>query len=41
VAGLDLMIVRELTGDLYFGQPRGIHVNAAGEREGYNTMRSQ
>ncbi|MHB1175608.1 MAG: 3-isopropylmalate dehydrogenase [Sulfuriferula sp.] len=39
VAGLDLMIVRELTGDLYFGQPRGIHVNAAGEREGYNTMR--
>lgn len=39
VAGLDLMIVRELTGDLYFGQPRGIHVNANGEREGYNTMR--
>ena len=39
VAGLDLMIVRELTGDLYFGQPRGIHINAAGEREGYNTMR--
>ncbi|MHB1245145.1 MAG: 3-isopropylmalate dehydrogenase [Sulfuriferula sp.] len=39
VAGLDIMIVRELTGDLYFGQPRGIHVNEAGEREGYNTMR--
>lgn len=39
VAGLDLMIVRELTSDLYFGQPRGIHVNADGEREGYNTMR--
>ena len=39
VSGLDLMIVRELTGDLYFGQPRGIHVNANGEREGYNTMR--
>ncbi|BBP03637.1 3-isopropylmalate dehydrogenase [Sulfuriferula plumbiphila] len=39
VAGLDLMIVRELTGDLYFGQPRGIQVNEAGEREGYNTMR--
>lgn len=39
VAGLDLMIVRELTGDLYFGQPRGIYVNEAGEREGYNTMR--
>ncbi|HET9114119.1 MAG TPA: 3-isopropylmalate dehydrogenase [Burkholderiales bacterium] len=39
VSGLDLMIVRELTGDLYFGQPRGIRVNADGEREGYNTMR--
>lgn len=39
VAGLDLMIVRELTGDLYFGQPRGIHTNDAGEREGFNTMR--
>ena len=38
VAGLDLMIVRELTGDLYFGQPRGIRVNAQGEREGFNTM---
>ncbi|MDD5330655.1 MAG: 3-isopropylmalate dehydrogenase [Sulfuricella sp.] len=39
VSGLDIMIVRELTGDIYFGQPRGIHVNAQGEREGYNTMR--
>jgi 3-isopropylmalate dehydrogenase len=38
VSGLDLMIVRELTGDLYFGQPRGIRVNAQGEREGFNTM---
>lgn len=39
VSGLDIMIVRELTGDLYFGQPRGIHINEHGEREGYNTMR--
>ena len=39
VEGLDLMILRELTGDLYFGEPRGIERNAAGEREGFNTMR--
>ncbi|MDE3208181.1 MAG: 3-isopropylmalate dehydrogenase [Pseudomonadota bacterium] len=38
VANLDIMIVRELTGDIYFGQPRGIRVNPAGEREGFNTM---
>ncbi|KZE35281.1 3-isopropylmalate dehydrogenase [Crenobacter luteus] len=38
VSGLDIMIVRELTGDIYFGQPRGIRVNEAGEREGFNTM---
>lgn len=37
VAGLDLMIVRELTGDVYFGQPRGIEVRD-GERVGFNTM---
>jgi 3-isopropylmalate dehydrogenase len=39
VAGLDILILRELTSDIYFGQPRGIHINAAGEREGFDTMR--
>ena len=39
VSNLDIMIVRELTGDIYFGQPRGIQTNDSGEREGINTMR--
>lgn len=39
VSGLDIMIVRELTGDIYFGQPRGISTLENGEREGVNTMR--
>jgi 3-isopropylmalate dehydrogenase len=38
VAGLDLMLVRELTGDIYFGTPRGRRTNAAGEAEGFDTM---
>jgi 3-isopropylmalate dehydrogenase len=37
VAGLDLMILRELTGDIYFGQPRGVKTEN-GERVGFNTM---
>ncbi|HAO33679.1 MAG TPA: 3-isopropylmalate dehydrogenase [Candidatus Competibacter sp.] len=39
VAGLDVLMVRELNGDIYFGQPRGIRTLENGEREGFNTMR--
>ncbi|MBY4896386.1 3-isopropylmalate dehydrogenase [Cupriavidus sp. AU9028] len=43
VAGLDILIVRELNGDIYFGQPRGVRTAPdglfAGAREGFDTMR--
>ena len=43
VSGLDILIVRELTGDIYFGQPRGVRIASdgdfIGEREGFDTMR--
>jgi 3-isopropylmalate dehydrogenase len=38
VEGLDLMILRELTGDVYFGEPRGIRTSPTGDRIGFNTM---
>lgn len=42
IAGLDILIIRELNGDIYFGQPRGIRTSELplfkGAREGYDTM---
>ena len=39
VDGLDIIILRELNGDVYYGQPRGFETSASGERSGFNTMR--
>ncbi|MCC7006821.1 MAG: 3-isopropylmalate dehydrogenase [Ottowia sp.] len=38
VSGLDILIIRELSGDVYFGQPRGIRILPDGQRQGFDTM---
>lgn len=38
IEGVDIMVVRELTGGIYFGQPKGIFATESGEKRGVNTM---